>query len=112
MADSRDIEAPSMNGEKGPLANVPEEDLWAELVRRVAAVRCGYCYPAMASDEGATALVREHGYEFGPWQHIEFGHRLAEPPSWEMYARIPATFRNYDQDDSGGMRQSPEAPAT
>lgn len=78
------------------LHSVPEEALWAELERRKAAILCGYTYPAMASDADATALIHEHGYEFGPWQHLELGERLAEPPHWRMYARVP---EDYPRDD-------------
>ena len=65
------------------------EDLWAELERRGAAVHAGWGYPAQASDPDASALVTEHGWEFGPWQLIEKGEKLAEPPSLMLYARVP-----------------------
>lgn len=80
-------------GDSGDFMAVDDEALWAELVRRGAALRVGYCYPAMASDEDATQLIHEHGYEFGPFQFIELGHRLAEPPQWPMFAAVPEKFR-------------------
>ena len=76
------------------LSNVSDGELWEELVGRGAALRVGYCYPAMASDPEATALVREHGYEYGPFQFLELGHRLAEDPQWPMLAAVPEKFRH------------------
>lgn len=76
------------------LSGFTDDELWTELVRRGAAVRCGYCYPAACSDQDATQLVHEHGYEFGPWQHLELGDKLADPAfAWEMLARVPAAHR-------------------
>lgn len=72
---------------------MPDESLWGELERRRSALKVGYCYPAMATDEEATKLVHEHGYEFGPFQFLELGHRLAEPPSWPVYAQVPEQYR-------------------
>lgn len=87
------------------LANaLTDEELWAELARRGAALRVGYCYPAAAADEEATALVHEHGYEFGPFQLLELGHRLAEPPQWTMYADVPTKFRPPLEEQPAGVR--------
>ena len=71
------------------LAEFSEDELWAELERRRAALHVGFCYPAMCSEEGASDLVRAFGYEYGPWQFIELGHKLAEPPQWPLYTRTP-----------------------
>ena len=86
------------------LHEASDDDLWAELQRRGAALRVGYCYPAMASDEEATALIHEHGYEFGPFQFLELGDRLAEPPQWPMFAAVPdvAGFRMVGAADTPG----------
>lgn len=73
--------------------HLSDEDLWRELVRRGAALRVGFCYPAMASEDAATALIHEHGYEYGPFQFLELGHRLSEPPQWPMFAAVPDKFR-------------------
>ena len=76
------------------LTNVPDQELWAELVRRGAAIHVGYCYPAQASDPEASELIKQHGYEFGPWQLIELNHpRLAEPPQWPIFTQVPDKFR-------------------
>jgi hypothetical protein len=79
--------------ESGEFAQVSDEDLWQELVRRGAALRVGYCYPAMAADDEATRLIHEHGYEYGPFQFLELGDRLAGPPQWPMFASVPEKFR-------------------
>lgn len=83
------------------LADLSDDDLWAELERRGAAILCGYTYPAMASDDDASALIQEHGYEFGPWQHLALGHRLAESPHWQMFARVPPDYPDRVRDSSG-----------
>lgn len=76
------------------IGSVPDEVLWEELVRRGAAVRCGYAYPAQASDPGAAALIAEHGYAYGPWQLLEDGHKLAgDGFSWPVFAAVPGKFR-------------------
>ena len=80
-------------GEGREMQDIPTEELWAELERRGEAIHAGWCYPAQASDAEATALVTEHGYEFGPWQLIEKGEKLAEPPSWKLMARLPVDWR-------------------
>lgn len=79
-----------------PLADMPDEALWAELERRGAVLRVGSCYPAMCSDDAATELVRDHGYEYGPFQLIERGHRLDEPPHWSIFAQVPVEYRRTD----------------
>lgn len=84
------------------ISEYPTEALWAELERRGAAVHAGWCYPAMAASEDAEALVNEHGYEFGPWQLLEKGDRLAEPPSWRLFAEVPKRFQRDDGSQEDG----------
>ncbi len=75
------------------LAHVPDRVLLEELTRRGVLLGNGYCYPAMASEQEVTDLIHTHGYEYGPWEFLELGHSLAEPPQWEMYAFVPEHFR-------------------
>lgn len=75
------------------LAEVPELDLWAELVRRGAALHIGYCYPAATTDPVIAELVDVHGYSEGPWQFIAKDERLAQAPQWPMHAQVPDRFR-------------------
>jgi hypothetical protein len=72
------------------------DEMIAELKRRGVLIHVGYTYPAMASDKTATELIDEHGYEYGPWQLLELGHRLAQPPQWPLLAVVPETYRKAD----------------
>lgn len=49
----------------------------------------GSAYPASAADPDATALIDEHGYEFGPWQLNERGDKTDGPWSWLLVAVRP-----------------------
>lgn len=85
------------------LSGVSTEQLWAELERRGAALHVGYCYPAAASEPEATDLIHQHGYEYGPWQFIELGERLAAPPQWRLLTDVPPKYRrerNHNGDSS------------
>lgn len=96
----------------GDLASFTDEDLMAELVGRGAALRVGYCYPAMCSDEANSKLVEQFGYEHGPWQFLELGHRLSEPPQWPMYAFVPSNFRRPVSDIELGGPDGPIGPVS
>lgn len=99
-----------MSDDATAFSAVSDEDLLAELVRRGAALRVGYCYPAMCSDEGNTKLVEEYGYQHGPWQFLELGHRLAEAPQWPMYAFVPPKFQRAVSDVELGGPDGPFGP--
>jgi hypothetical protein len=82
---------------------IPTDDLWAELERRGAAIHAGWGYPAMASDKDATALIEQHGYEFGPWALIEKGEKLADDGcSWRLMAKVPEKFQRPQPDRNAG----------
>ena len=77
------------------LREMSDKALWDELIRRGAAIRCGFAYPAMAADQETRALVAKHGYAFGPWQLLEDTHRLAgDSFSWPVFAAVPTEFRH------------------
>lgn len=96
--------------EQANLTETSEADLWNELERRGIVLKVGYCYPAACSDEAATELVHEHGYEYGPFQLIELNHRLASEPHWSMYARIPPKYRRVSVSAAGPLTEGDAEP--
>lgn len=75
------------------LADASEDAIMFELLKRGVILHVGWAYPAMASSDEATSLIHEHGYQYGPWQFMEFGERAAEPPSWKLLVYVPEHFR-------------------
>jgi hypothetical protein len=59
----------------------------------------GSAYPAQAGDPDVTALVEQHGLEFGPWQLNERGDKTDGPWSWLLVAVRPDVRAAITRDD-------------